>query len=313
MRLKKRARFGRMIWAVWTLGIAGTAAAEAPSYTPQTLVVVHGIGNQRDGEYQKFKDMIRAEFEHEVRRIAGVTPPRDALIMKTAKWSDVTQPDQETYNQRYSDRYGRAPLMRKLMVTFGGDALAYALDKKKAIVARVTSAVNTVAGKARQAAGGKKADLTVVGHSWGTVAASDAMWDMTLGRGPALPRNLDWKHFVTLGGPLPTVAQRAGLDNLQPVRPKSWTNIWYHGDFVGQPLGVLNPKYAAVVKDVRYKTAKHHDDIRGVLRNVISRIPVLRAASHKFYFADPRVVARIARPMAVNYVNRGTGSKSARR
>jgi len=282
-------------------------AKETPSsFTgrPQAMVVIHGVGNQKEGDYEKFKDMVRAEFEGEVFRLTGIRPAHDALRMKTARWSDITQKDQELFNQRFVERYGKGklPTLRRLMVSMGGDALSYSREKEQLVKDRVKEAVQMVSQKVQSVAPTRQGDLTVVAHSWGTVAGSDALWDMTNQRGQPFPQNLRLRHLVTLGGPLAVVAQRVGLDKLDsPVQPERWTNIWYEKDFIGHPLGILGPSYSSIVKDVPLRSARHYNRFWSPFCRLLSKLPSFGAVSHTMYWRDPRVVRRIAKRMARQY------------
>jgi hypothetical protein len=267
------------------------------------MVVIHGVGNQKEGDYEKFKDQVRAEFEAEVFRLTGTRPTRDALRMKTARWSDITQKDQEVFNRRYVEKYGKRqlPALRRLMVSMGGDALSYSRAKEHQIKHRVNEAVQKVSQKVQNVGAGS-GDLTVVAHSWGTVAGSDALWDMTHNRGQPMPGNLRLRHLVTLGGPLAIVAQRVGLNKLDsPVQPERWTNIWYAKDFIGHPLGILSPSYKRIVKDIPLRSARHYNRFWSPLCRLASKLPTLGAISHTMYWRDPQVVKPIARQMARQY------------
>lgn len=281
------------------------------------MVIVHGIGAQKAGDYKAFKDAIRAEFEAEVKRQTGKAPPREALTLKTALWADITQSRQEQYIKEVGKQYGGTlPTYNQLLIEMGGDALMYSRNGTKGI--RMQNEVKRDIIDVSKAAGSQKVALHLVAHSLGTLVSSDAMRKMTHKSVPQrkatdstldtakMPSNVEWAHFVTIGGPL--ALGRDDNDVHSPLKPKKWTNIIYPRDGVGTDLVGPDGKPLAGmsefngVKEVRLPSAGHRRWLTRAVHRLISRTPWVGAASHVFYWTDPTVQKTIAHEMANRYV-----------
>ncbi|MCA9669607.1 MAG: hypothetical protein KC503_28625 [Myxococcales bacterium] len=312
----------RLLIALVLLAVPTAARAEdAPANqtgagvgTPQALVLVHGVGNQKPGDYDVFLGRVRSAFESEVKRLTGKTPPKSALQAKAAIWGDVTQKDQETYLQRMKERGYTPSNLDRAAVGIGGDALSYGGFKQREMVSRVKSAISEVASNM----GNKQGDLTLVGHSWGSVVSSDAMWDLTESKrngSGQMPANLKWRRFVTMGGPLAIEAQKVELERLRPVKPEEWTNVWYRRDVVGKPLEPLGNEYEARVKsgqinEVQFRASHGYGRLNNLFRRLLGHLRYSGTAAHTHYWTDPRIVTDLGHRLAHQYV--GTyGAKAA--
>ncbi|MCA9667429.1 MAG: hypothetical protein KC503_17640 [Myxococcales bacterium] len=316
-----RTSTGRVLFFALLLA-ASTAHADnkttkQPVGERQAMVIVHGIGNQKEGDYKAFKDAIRAEFEREVQRLTGNKPPQEALSLKTALWANITQSRQDQYIKEVGKKYGGTlPTYNQLLVEMGGDALMYSRNGTKGI--RMQNEVKRDILDLAKEAKGQKVALHLVAHSLGTLVSSDAMRKMTHESAPQrdatgstfdqakMPGNVEWAHFVTIGGPL--ALGRDDDDVKTPLKPRKWTNIIYPRDGVGTDLmgndgkPLAGMKEFAGVKELRLGSAGHRHWLTRAVHRLISRTPWVGAASHVFYWTDPSVQKAIAHEMAHRYV-----------
>lgn len=300
---------------------SGLVLAAEPVGEQQAMVIVHGIGEQKEGDFREFKKAIQSQFNAEVQRRTGSTPPENAVVVETALWQPITQRKQDRYLAEVAKKYGgELPTFNKMLVSLGGDALAYTRNRTQGIKMQ-NVLKEKVIGIAKEA-GSKSVGLHVVAHSLGTLVSSDAMRKLTYpevyqrrrprGEGreldqATLPENVDWAHFVTLGGPL--VLGRDEADVKTPLKPRRWTNIIYPRDGVGTDLLSFGGKplagfeeFAAVTEEKHLKSASHRSFLRRITHKLVSKLPWVGAASHVFYWTDPRVQKTIAHQMADRYV-----------
>ncbi|HEY6793447.1 MAG TPA: hypothetical protein VI248_02055 [Kineosporiaceae bacterium] len=175
------------------------------------------------------------------------------------------------------------PMLRWTAIQFLGDAVAYqqtGKDRKvyDAIHARIADAVHRLADEA-----GGDAPLCVIGHSLGTVIASNYLYDLEVEHGPSgrqlvappvasrigatpMERGETLALFYTLGSPialwtmrfrspdfgLPITVPSSALTRRHPGIHGEWINFWDPDDLVGTPLKGLSEHYAtAVTQDLK--------------------------------------------------------------
>lgn len=240
------------------------------------LVLVHGIGEQKPGSYDAFLQRL---FE------------KVSFIWRESYWADVTQPDE----QLLKERIGRGGLLHSFYIGSFGDLVAYSKlpyppDKYTEIQKRFAGEVNWMGSLAR-GLNDINAQLSVIGHSLGSVIASDGLYDMI--KSGAFPPNMKLKCFFTMGSPLALFGLRYGLENFnKPVRPQVWLNFYYRQDVAALTLKPLNAAYAeAVTEDICLSPD-------GVKHKLMAMFPGLGITSHSWYFTDRRVIERIARELS---------------
>ncbi len=267
------------------------------------VVWVHGIGSQREGYYKPFLDAISAAVARQVRGRSGTAPPADAVNWEEAHWAPVTQGDQD----HLKNMLGIKGALRTFMIDSLGDAVAYSRvseggGKYAEIQSAMAKAVQELGRKAAALEGpGVKAPLTVVSHSLGTVIATGTLDSMR--RAGTFPANLELKRLFTLGSPIAVYGLRYGLSKFtSPTQAGQWVNIYYPHDMIGYPLQPLGGPWATSVRDV---ALSHWGGVplnKALVRAVVARLPFYRnAATHSWYFADTRVVDRIAGALALEW------------
>lgn len=242
------------------------------------LLYVHGVGEQQPGAYFDFGERIRRATH-------------DWFYWDEAYWANITQPDE----QLLKERVGRGGLLHSFYIGSFGDLVAYSKlpyppDKYTEIQRRFGQRVY-LAGIYAQEHNDTNAYLSVIGHSLGSVIASDGLYDMI--KSGAFPPNMKLKCFFTMGSPLALFGLRYGLENFdKPVRPQVWLNFYYRQDVAALALKPLNAAYAeAVTEDICLS-------LDGLKHKLIAMVPGLGIKSHSWYFTDRRVIERIARGLS---------------
>jgi pimeloyl-ACP methyl ester carboxylesterase len=172
----------------------------------------------------------------------------------------------DVFHHPFKTLFGRLLLLaRARVVPFAEDILAYQrrdarekihgeLEDALARLTRTLPSTETLSA------------LTVVGHSLGTVIASDFLWDRREERGGAIVGyrlgRFRLANFYTLGSPMAFYALRYGVETIafdKPIRvpqPGCWVNIYHLVDPVATPLRPLNPAFReAVLQDAEIRNA----------------------------------------------------------
>lgn len=236
------------------------------------ILIVHGIGWGEQGKNyaRSLQQNIGREFERAVRRLRlRDVDKRDALAKRAlrfeaAYWSPVTQDPQNALLDLLKLR-GFRPLnalnltfqARKQLVSLLGDVIAYEGGEDdrvyKAIHDRVEASVQALSEQsAHDQDDHGYAPLTIIGHSLGSVIASDYVWDHTRGAAEShhLPgHSLSLKNLILLGSPMalyalrnnPSADKRTLADSLDsPVRVDPdgglWLNLYDRQDPIAFPL-----------------------------------------------------------------------------
>jgi hypothetical protein len=214
---------------------------------------------------------------------------------------------------RYAPGIGplRYPALRWLLLNLVGDALAYQITPSdREMYGAVHAAVATAFTELAETAG-PDAPLAVVGHSLGSVIASNYLYDLEVERGDRvilrapvrrlvgptpLERGRTLAFLYTLGSPLaiwagrhddfgvPVTVPAPELTEHHPDCPGGWRNIVDPDDVIAYPLEPLNARYERAVEDV------------------FTRVGPWWAAwnplCHLWYWNDRRVIRPIARQLA---------------
>ncbi len=244
------------------------------------IIFVHGMGDEKPGSSYEFRDRIVQAATGKTKTAQGVT----SIRWHECYWAPVTQSDEvELYGQ-----IGRAGFLHRYMFSSLGDIVAYSRlpyspNKYDEIQKCFKESVQWCSHESDP---NGKSPLIVIGHSLGSIIASDGLWDLF--KSGAFPTNLTLHAFFTLGAPIALFALRYGLKNFnKPIRPPVWVNFYYKADLVAFPLKVLNDAYdEAVTKDVCLSPGN-------LIRELIARIPIAGIISHSWYFDDKRVIGEI--------------------
>ena len=211
-------------------------------------------------------------------------------------WSDVTAPAETEFEANLPGR----GLFRHFVIQYA--AIAYAArhhwpGMNEKIQARFDQALAEI-GEIAEESGDPPGNLTVIGHSLGSLIALDSL-EAIYQRG-AMPPGLALKRLVTLGSPVSLYASLFGLRDVMSLsKPGVWLNLFYPQDPIGYPLMKLRGSGRRATHDVSLSARHGMGFFRGLVRSVLARIPVLGPVlSHTWYFSDAEVVSHIGQLLA---------------
>jgi pimeloyl-ACP methyl ester carboxylesterase len=302
--------------------------------TAMNILIVHGIGWGESGKDYAgpLERNLRREFDKAIRRLKldGVSRREArgsrALRIEAANWSPVTQrPQNALIKLIYS---GWNPLRslnlryfyRRQMVSMVGDVIAYEGGADNRVYQAIHAAVDGSVAQLSRDSQGERTDsgyapLTVIGHSLGSVIASDYIWDHA--RGGDQPHHLAGHglalvNFVTMGSPIAVYALRnnAGggpnsirdaLDSPIQVEPESglWLNFYDRDDPIAFPLRKIRSYAETGVIDHRV--------------NAGSLITAWNPLSHVGYWDCREVAQLLGRKLALDWARANSPSFAERR
>jgi hypothetical protein len=240
------------------------------------VAIIHGIGRQPSN----FADGIIEELKDRFAGLIGQASPdaRAELEMEPVYWAPVLQDSQDELWKRLR-KGGELDFLglRKFMVSFAGDAIAYQPAPKEraayeAVHQLVAERLAALAGRA-----GPSAPLCVIAHSLGTVIASNYFYDLQadprrklvapkvrrsmgltpLEKGETLtalytmgsPIALWSLRYREFGRPIAVPSEKLGDHHPNLSKASEWINFYDEDDVIGYPLRTLNDAYRAAVKE----------------------------------------------------------------
>jgi hypothetical protein len=278
--------------------------------TRVAVAIVHGVGVQGSDFAEGMIRELTDRFADEL----GMTSAEATaeLILEPVHWAPVLQEAQTRLWRRVSARRDLDFVkLRKFMVDFAGDAIAYQPTPQDR---EVYDSVHTVFAEALRtlaASAGNGAPLCVVAHSLGTIIASNYFYDLSQSRRPGMvsgevrevKKNTPLENgdtltlLYTMGSPIaiwslryrdfgvPISVPSEGLAEHYPGLEGEWINFYDPDDVIGYPLSTLNDAYKKVVtKDIAVNAG-------GLLSS-------WNPLSHCAYFTDDDVTKPIAKALA---------------
>jgi hypothetical protein len=242
---------------------------------PIAIAFLHGIGRTEPGYSASMQRALERRF---VRRIAGACAvPESMLVFEEINWSAALQRREDRLWRRLKSGGGmRYPRLRRFMVDFAADAIAYQpapSDRSAydAVHRTVAEGLARLAGRA-----GARAPLCLVSHSLGTVIANNYIYDLTkrrrsfmcgsvraaIGKTP-LERGETLSLFYTMGSPIalwgiryprfgdPIRFPPRGLARHHPGVEAEWINLYDPDDVIAYPLRSLCARYRSAVTEDR--------------------------------------------------------------
>lgn len=248
------------------------------------VLIVHGIGwgGQGTAYARPLMDSIRQAFDRALKRLklrdvdARAARASNALRFEAVCWEQVTQQPQDNMLQVLFERSWLTRRIsptyhfRRNMVGLLGDVTAYERNPNNRVYQAIHDEVDKCMvklGQASRADGNDApyAPLTVIGHSLGSVIASDYVWDHTGGTGHShyLPEHdLALVNMVLMGSPMALYSLRnnafggresirESLDAPVQVEPEHgmWLNLYDPQDPIAFPLEPIESYRAAGVID----------------------------------------------------------------
>ena len=274
------------------------------------VAIVHGVGIQSSDFAEPMIKELTERFANELRVSHQEAAAR--LVIEPVHWAPVLQEAQTRLWRRVSSRRDLDFVkLRKFMVDFAGDAIAYQATPQ---TREVYDAVHTAFAESLRVlarTAGNAAPLCVIAHSLGTIISSNYFYDLSKSRRSGMvsgairnvKKNTPLENgetltlFYTLGSPIAIWSLRQ-VDFGTPIRVPAtklgkhhsglsgeWINFYDLDDVIGYPLRPLNDAYKqSVTKDVPINAG-------GLLSS-------WNPLSHNSYWTDNDVTKPIARTLA---------------
>ena len=287
------------------------------------ILIVHGIGWGNEGT--RYAEPLQRNIGRAFERAVGQLRLRDiprhearasrALRFAAAHWGPVTQAPQNALLTMMG--FGGFPLLRRLnpiylarrqMVGLLGDVIAYEGSSSNRVYTAIHEQVDACAATLSAASSAERdaddyAPLTVIGHSLGSVIASDYVWDHTRGASEPywLPQHgLSLKNMIIMGSPMalyalrnnPNADQQALATSLAaPVQvdPRGgfWLNLYDPQDPIAFPLRPILSYARAGVIDCAIKAGNW--------------LTTWNPASHVGYWRSAEVATLIGHKLALDW------------
>lgn len=234
------------------------------------------------------------EIQTEYKKKGGIR----TLVFKPIYWGEELQQQKEHLWETINQNDLNEDLIRKLMIYYLGDVIAYQpLEREgcfyQKIKAKVMEGLRSLATQA-----GPDAPLCVIAHSLGTIIASDYFVNLqhNLSKVPApnsleAGKTLQW--FYTLGSPIAMYSLRyqklldpkGGIEQISfgiPVKVSMWKNFYDKNDLLAYPLAHLNVLYEACgVQDISVEAS-----------NLLTK---WNTVSHTQYWSNKKIIDTIVR------------------
>jgi hypothetical protein len=260
------------------------------------LCVLHGIGVQKKDWADRFVTTVR-------RNVARLHPEIDVYPV-VVWWAPITQ----RYEDHLVSHFRRGlgwNWLRRLVIDFGGDVIAYQSPSQlsappswtyRIVHWRIDRRLRALRDTLEQTGGaepGIPVPLVVVAHSLGSVIFSDFVYDVQAGQAAgafARRYGLAIRALYTMGSPLALYAIRypkLGFDRPIDLDGGSWVNVLYTSDVIAYPLRPSSPAYAEAVAEDWTLPARWWPPL-------VYRTPF----AHLAYWNDGRLIQRVADMLA---------------
>jgi hypothetical protein len=274
------------------------------------VAIVHGVGVQGSDFAEPMIAEITNRFARELD--IGVAEASAEVIFEPVHWAPVLQ---EAQTRLWRRVYARRDLdyveLRKFMVDFAGDAIAYQPTPQGREVYDSVHVVLAHALRTLARTAGRAAPLCVIAHSLGTIIASNYLYDLSQRRRRGMvsravrdvKKNTPLENgdtltlLYTLGSPLaiwslqyedfglPITVPAPTLEDYHPGLVGEWVNFYDPDDVIAYPLSTLNATYEQSVES-------------DVAVNVGGSLTSWNPLSHGGYWTDRDVTKPIAHALA---------------
>jgi len=261
------------------------------------IAIVHGIGNEKAGYSQPLVAGVLREFNSQLKAILKTQDEySNEIQFKEIVWEDIVNTNQRKLEDILSA--GETPLIRgkglwkaicylfqagirNLRKNFTPEAICDIIGYSDPVVyskihQRILDETHLLSNKS---------NLTLIGHSLGTVIAFDFVSEEQNKPGDFCPSN-----FFTLGSPLAIFVLKYGTSLFkEPVKLEKpygrWVNIYDKDDPIAYQLKMLNDSYnKAVLKDFAVDTG-------------------FFGIAHLFYWGSKAVHNIIGRKLAIDWIS----------
>lgn len=275
------------------------------------VAVIHGIGKaspefKDKNNPEKFAGGIARKLKSQVAKLLGED---EQLIdskfeIEAIYWAPILQNIEDELSRRLElDKLGNPLGLRDFIIHSLADSIGYQITPKhREIYDNVHQVIADTLKQLAQKAG-SKAPLCIIGHSLGSVIASNYIWDLQndvmqieVGNTP-LEQGETLALYYTLGSQIalwrlrytdfgtPITIPSPKLSNHYPNLEGEWVNFYDKDDVLGFPIKAINDKYNAAVKA----------DIEVNAGNILTNWTPF---SHNAYWTDDEVTKPIAMALA---------------
>jgi hypothetical protein len=274
------------------------------------VAIVHGVGIQGSDFAERMIAELTDRFAEEVG--LGRAAASSELVFEAVHWAPVLQESQtELWRRMSASADFDFEKLRRFMVDFAGDAIAYQPTPQSREVYDSVHAVLAQALRTLARTAGKAAPLCVIAHSLGTIISSNYFYDLSQRRRRGMvsravrdvKKNTPIENgdtltlLYTMGSPIaiwslryqdfgvPIAVPAPDLQQHHAGLTGEWVNFYDPDDVFGYPLRSLNDGYRASV------TADAAINVGGPLRS-------WNPLSHGSYWTDDDVTKPIAKSLA---------------
>jgi len=276
------------------------------------LLLVHGIGKQDENYAHHIAYDLKKQFSEYLKKV-DIKNPAAELVIEPVYWAPVLQKaEDKLWNNLKKGGAMNFTNLRRLMIDFAGDSMAYQKDGNDR---KIYDEIHCVIAKSIDKLGqhaGEKAPMCIMAHGIGSVMMSNYIWDLqhdseekklisergrTFMDDTPLEKGDTLCKIFTLGSPLALWSLRhenfgkpfdfppKGLAEHYPEIETEWINYYDKDDIMGYPLKTLSKDYKKVVTC----------DIEINVGNILSS---WNPASHMGYWNDNDVIMPVARSLA---------------
>ena len=284
------------------------------------VLIVHGIGARlRPRTYAAALEAgIRRAFDRIISRLPlPDVPPEDtraeaALRFEAVCWDPVTHQPQEALlrvlfgTQWLVQRLSLTGFLRRQVLALVGDVIAYEAGPENPVYRAIHAEVERGLDALCADRNGAHEPLTFIGHSLGSVIASDYVWDQTHGQTHHLEKHgFELVNMVLLGSPMALYSLRGnaggGAESIReslsaPVQidPADgwWLNLYDRQDPLACPLEPIEAYQRAGVIDCAVSAG--------------TWLTGWNAGSHTGYWRSHRVASVIGYKLALDWARRNS-------
>lgn len=276
---------------------------------PLAVAILHGASVRSEAFAERMAARLRHRFLLEMP--PKLKPASSMLAIRPVYWGGVLAERERRLWEAVGGSGLGYPGLRRFVLSFGGDAVAYQPSASRQQVYEAVHEAVAAGLRALAETAGRRAPLCVIAHSLGSVVAHNYLYDLSHARAEEartltpLERGDTLAFFYTLGSPLALWALRYGDDyepvtfpgamvrELYPTVLPRWLNVYNPSDVLAFPLAALGPGHARLAA-------------AGLLEDRPLRVGGLLTSwnplSHRDYLVDGRVIASIAKDLALAYL-----------
>ena len=204
------------------------------------VIYIHGQGSYKENSYKEMMNNVLDEISYNKSQVE---------IFPVMYYSEI-QGNQDKLLARMSKVPWLLSGIREKLVSSFGDPSTIYFNKDQ--YDYVMSQVKEQFIKAQEHVG-INGRIVLLGHSLGSIVASNYLWDAN----KAGIRYSNLKLVITTGSPLFIFLSGKNVDDIKPIKRQSfgfkWINFYNSRDILSSEYSSLSPEYNKLVEDVKVK------------------------------------------------------------